>query len=196
MPSDFYFRDRHRRILSAFQGADHVQVVFKLHPSRSVPAPVVAAELTAGGTIPCRIFQSVPFSQFVPIADAFVLDMATTSLLEAMVSDKPIFLLNDYLPLEPGLAELLAQRCYLFDDVDSLTTSLKGFLSRSDWRNERHDGEFFRLFGLPTRDGQSAARAHEALRAITTSCDMRERMMPEAQTRMAPVAVGRERGVA
>ncbi len=181
-PSDFYFRNRQRRILSALQGAPHVQVVFKLHPSRTIPTPAVAIELKARETAPCLISQSVPFNHFVPVADAFVLDIATTCLLEAMASDKPVFLLNDYLPLEPGIAEMLAKRCYLFDDVDELAASLRTFLSRSDWRNERHDGEFFRLFGLPSHDGQSAARAHEALRAIATGCDLQARAMVQAHT--------------
>jgi hypothetical protein len=106
------------------------------------------------------------------VADLFINDSPTTTLLQMLTTDRPVLALNNGgMLLEPE-AELLLRRSVTYcDTVDELEGVLRDRLSRLDFRNEDHAAfasAFLAQYGTAGGDGKSVERIGEAIDTIAS----------------------------
>lgn len=146
-----------------------VQFVYKTFPS-GLPDPVL--RLLAAYCPNCRVETQIPLTELLWAADAHMLDIPSTGMLEAMLTPKPMLVLADaqHIQLQPEARRMLQKRVWLAETPNDFTTALRQFLVKQQYAElTAPDDEFLRAFGLPQNDGHSAERAVEALRMFWPS---------------------------
>ena len=160
--------DMQLQVLEALVAHPDLQVILKGHPSRLYPQTPLAG---IGKRLLGDRFAYIsewPFRRMLEMADFFVLDYAVTTIYEALVSDKPIYLLRDFYKTYPPAEEALQGCARVFDDADALVAALKADLaSGAAFRPAAgRDGRFMELYGDPYGDGRAAERVARAVADI------------------------------
>lgn len=68
------------------------------------------------------------FADLVECADAVIIDFPTTTLLQSLITEKPVFVFTGLLNIDDEPLELLKKRAYCFDDIEHLTMNLDNYL--------------------------------------------------------------------
>ena len=160
--------DMQLQVLEALVAHPDLQVILKGHPSRLYPQTPLAG---IGKRLLGDRFAYIsewPFRRMLEMADFFVLDYAVTTIYEALVGDKPIYLLRDFYKTYPPAEEALQGCARVFDDADALVAALKADLaSGAAFRPAAgRDGRFMELYGDPYGDGRAAERVARAVADI------------------------------
>jgi len=167
-PSDSSYYRINRKIVSVFESFDNIQLVVKgQRPSETNSQSPVEDYIRDSGKTNWKVINDYPFARLVGLADAFVIDAPATTLLQAMVTDTPIYIFNNSFLWEPGVLEVLQKRAYVYNDLNEFCDVLSCDLEcGSIFEKRRTDDTFLRAFGIPSRDGKSVDRF---LRAIEMS---------------------------
>lgn len=157
-----YFRIQ-RRLVEEFSKHPAVQFVVKL-PSRSAhPRSPINEFIRQSDITNCLVVENMSFGALLNLADAFVIDSASTTLLEMMLTDTPIYIFNDWFHWEPEALEALKQRAFLANNLETFCAALSNDLHTGKAFERRlTDRTFLQLYGLPY-PGQAAKRAADAL---------------------------------
>jgi hypothetical protein len=123
--------------------------------------PDPAARLVRRG----RVLEGMGFSDVLWAFDAFVFDIPSTPMFEAMQTDRPILVMADMrsVTLRAEARDPLRRRAELAEDPETFAALLDEFLRRDLAAERNDDREFLRLYGTCRDDGQSAERAAQAL---------------------------------
>lgn len=98
--------------------------------------------------------------------DAVLIDSPTTTLLEALSTDIPVFVLTAAVRWpDESLAEL-SRRAVCDDDPDRLVEELGGFIRTGLYPADRADRAFLRKYGTHFDDGRSAERGAGAVLTV------------------------------
>lgn len=96
------------------------------------------------------------------VADIIIIDLPSTTLLQAIVFKKPVFCLNRHSKLENKAKELLKKRVVLAEDPDSLMKEVESFSRTGIYKADLQNNEFLEEFGTKL-DGKAAERAAAAV---------------------------------
>lgn len=158
--SDSEYHRRQARLLQIFESLPETEFVVKLHPSRDYPAWPLAAAIADRGSANCVCIHE-SLEQVLGMADVFINDSPTTTLLLMMLTSSPILAMsNGQLKFEPEALPALAEAVDLADNLDELEARLRTRLATGDLSIKsaaRHD--FLTRFGTYQDDGRSAERA-------------------------------------
>lgn len=167
-----YFRLQ-RRVVEMFARVGKYQYVVKRYPWGLVgpkdPLPDVIRALDAPAI---RVVEGVPFSEAMWAADLLVVDFPSTTLLQALLSRKPIALLADsrHTQISPEARALLERRVTLAGCADEFLAVLERALLAGDFRDlSEPDESFLRSYGIHLGDGRSAGRVHDFLLELARS---------------------------
>lgn len=143
-----------------------VEVLVKLHPSDK------DTYTHLGNHGPYKRFTQVTgrFEACLGMADAFILDIPTTTLMIAMHTDKPIFLLGEPMaspPFPPKNLERLEKRVHYYTDRTAFLQAIKGFAEGTLDLPVKTDPEFRRAYVTANDDGRSAERAVDYLLSLS-----------------------------
>ena len=165
-PSDSHYYDINQRIVSVFEPFDDIQLVVKgQQPSKINCQSPVEDYIRDSDKSNCRVINNFPFDRLINLADTFIIDSPTTILLQAMMTDVPIYIYNNTFLWEPGVVETLQSRTYFHNDLERFCKILKHDLENgSIFEKRKTDDSFLRHFGIPYRDGKSTERFLEALK--------------------------------
>jgi hypothetical protein len=108
-----------------------------------------------------EVMEDIPFSQVLHRADAFILDVPATPLLEILVTGKPTLLFADrrYLKVVPRAAELLRQGgIALTESEDEFFQGLDNFLSQGVTSAPPLNEDFLKMYVTHLHDGRSSER--------------------------------------
>lgn len=168
-PSDSHYYEINQRIVSIFRPFDDIQLIVKgQRPSKINCQSPVEDYIRDTGKTNWKVISDFPFNRLVSLADAFIIDSPATMLLEAMVTDVPIYIFNKSFLWEPGVLEILQRRAYVYNDLDEFCRVVKHDLEDgSIFEKRKTDDTFLRAFGIPYRDGRSTERFLEALKMIS-----------------------------
>jgi len=165
--SDSYYFKVQRRIVEVFREFPSVLLVVKEHHETSGSFPLRKCIQEQGFTN-CLFFKNeASFGELLPLADTFILDSPTTTFLEILTTNKPVFVLNNWFRWNEDALALVKERAEFSQDIDDFVALLRMHLRR-DWtvRGESISDAFLKRFGTHLGDGQSAERAASALRNI------------------------------
>jgi CDP-glycerol glycerophosphotransferase (TagB/SpsB family) len=117
----------------------------------------------------CQSVSDISVSLLLQASDAFIIDIPSTGLLEALLTSKPIVAYSDsrFIALRPEARALLIKRVILSETPDDFIRQLRLFLNQGNFEKLEHaNREFLRAYGAFNDDGNSAQRAATALKEI------------------------------
>lgn len=166
--SDNHLWRAQRAILDVLGKHDEYTVVVKLKPSgnRDPPVREYAKENKFKN---CQFIRGeCTFTDLLPIADLVVLNSPSTTLLEALITSKPIFLYTRGYRLDARAKKLLERRVFYYQDSKSMANALDKYLSEGkiDKKVDLNDKEFLKAYGVSSQGEGSGIRAARMLKEI------------------------------
>jgi hypothetical protein len=188
-PTNFYYQnDLHNRFYPTF--SDNLQwdiqkalvnvfakyfdykTIVKYHPSHDYRDPPLEKYSEKKGFINIRFIKNeYTFAELIQCADIIVLDYPTTTLLQSLTTDKPVFVYTGQLKIDKDALELLKKRAYCFDILENLKASLDSYLKGLylNGRVDFSDDKFLIKYGVHMSNSKD--RVIEILRDIITEKD-------------------------
>jgi hypothetical protein len=145
----------------------HPDVQFIYKPFPEEPADPIRQVISA--ECPNCVVTDIRLPQLFPVADAVVLDIPSTGLLEALLHPLPVMLYSDprFTTLRPEARRLLGARVRLVEDPELFAKDLGTWLSERPWEHEAPvDDRFLREYGVHLGDGQSSVRGADAVERV------------------------------
>ena len=118
-----------------------------------------------------RVADTGRFSDLLPAADAVIIDYPSTTLLEALVTGKPVLVLVDsrVLAFDESAMKLLRKRARVASTPQELMELVQGFLGNGMPHDDfSADNEFLREYGTHLGDGLSLERAAARLHQLAS----------------------------
>jgi hypothetical protein len=166
-----HFWEVQRRILDLAGNHQDIPVTFKLHPADSDGEPARSYAQKYNLTNVMFIVQEQTIQDLIPSARAIIIDFVSTSVLEATLSEKPVFIYTGMFSMDKEPLALLEKRAFLYDSLPALFEEFEKFLIAGptafaeehgvDYRNT----EFIQSFGTYRHDGESSHRAVAEMKA-------------------------------
>ncbi|HEV3191956.1 MAG TPA: hypothetical protein VGY54_15700, partial [Polyangiaceae bacterium] len=154
------------RCLNGLVAGGRARCVVKLHPCQAAPCEHCRPPPWAEGPL-CNSMRLVKnertFSELLSEADAVVIDFPSTTLLQALTSDRPMFVLMSHWNYPKDARALLERRAVLANDADELTRAIEEHVASGAYAADRANDAFLREFGTHLGDGRSAERAGQAI---------------------------------
>lgn len=156
--SDNYIYDAQKKIierLALFKGTK----IIKLHPNLFYTLSALdeycrSFKRQNVWTIRNELLSTLLFS----IADVIIVDLPSTTLLQAIACKKPIFCLTRHLKLEDKAIEILRKRVVLAEDPELLMKEVESFFQSGQYKADLQNSEFLENFGTMP-DCRAAERA-------------------------------------
>lgn len=96
------------------------------------------------------------------VADVIIIDMPSTTLLQAVASKKPVFCLTRFLKFESKTLEVLKKRAVLSENEGQLLEEIRLFLKSGKYKADLNNSEFLENYGT-NLDCKAAKRAVDAV---------------------------------
>ena len=116
-----------------------------------------------------EIESSKPLTELIPYGNAFIIDLPTTTLIEVLCTEKPVFVLTQFIKLTEHAERLLKKRAICCETVDKLIQALDTFMVRGEYPADLKNQEYLCAYGTYMNDGQSAKRGADAVLDILRS---------------------------
>ena len=167
-----YFWQVQRQFLDLAANNRGVDFVFKLHPAdvKGEPSREYAGDHKLKNLR--FIVQEHTVAELVPSASVIVIDLVSTSVLQTLLSDKPVFIYTGMYRMDERARALLKKRAFIYDRFEDLCCDLEIFFSEGlqpllkRYGADLTNTEFIREFGTFCHDGKSAVRAADILSTI------------------------------
>lgn len=154
-----------RELIKIFGHFPEIQFIAKLHPRDIVKNPI--DDWFRHNPIPnVKIVRDVPFSKLLHHADLIIMDHPSTTLVQALTTNKKIILYADrtFFRFDPHALELVKKRVVFSETKEQFFKDIERVLNEDDWAlPEPINDEFLRGYGTYLNDGRSAERAVQAL---------------------------------
>jgi hypothetical protein len=167
-PSDRYFFKDQLAILSYLEryleSLDHsAEVIVKLSPIRVTNDPPWVERFYSQRGF--RIIKDSPtFVELLDGAHIAILDYPTTTVLQAIITNKPVFVLMRHIKYPQHAQKMLEKRAVCAEDVPTLMKALHDYLKTGRYQPDLNNNEFLRAYGNFVDDTNSASRATKVVR--------------------------------
>lgn len=161
-----------RQFLDLAGNNRRVNFIFKLHPAdfKGEPSREYAADHKLENLK--FVVQEYTVADLVSSASIIVIDLVSTSFLQALLSDKPVFIYTGMYRMDERPLALLKKRAFVYDKFEDLCSDIEAFfLEGLQPLLEKHgtdlaNTEFIREFATFRHDGKSASRAADILSTV------------------------------
>ncbi len=160
--SDNSIYDAQRTIIGRLAEMRGTKIV-KLHPTRSYAVSGLdryVHSFASKGIVEIR--SSVGTMDLFSCADAIIVDMPSTTVIQAVTYPVPVFCLTKNLGLSEDAKRLLYKRAVCADDPDVLMNSVLQWLEKKTYSADCSNNEFLVRYGTAL-DGNAAERAAAAV---------------------------------
>jgi len=165
------------RILEYLRAASErgsIELIVKLHPAAEYSEPPWVANLRLAGVRIVKGEES--FEDMLKKSEAIVLDFPSTTLLQAIATERPVFVLTSHCFFPEQAQLMLSKRAVTADNTGDLILALQGFVESGVNPADVSDKSFLKAYGTHLNDGESASRAISILSGILAGED---RFRPE-----------------
>ena len=109
--------------------------------------------------------------ELLPLTDIVVIDMPSTTLLQALTTTKPIFAYMGHIKFDTKSSQLLENRVVCQEKLEDFSYELDNYLYNGNYSKDLANNDFLQLFGT-TRDCNFVAQqATKKLRQIIDTYD-------------------------
>lgn len=165
---NLFFRDQEAILdaLLVLQRERGAEITVKLHPSEAFAPPPWAEEIKrrAGWRV---IRREASFTDLARESGTVLLDLPSTTLLQAIALGRPLFALMRHWSYHPDALNLLKKRAVCEDSAATLMARVSGFLDSGSYEADLRDLSFLRAFGSANERPLSRDLALEAVRTMT-----------------------------
>lgn len=111
------------------------------------------------------------YVDLVKRSDVIIIDLPSTTLLQAIALRKTVFVLLKHIKLTDEAVRMLKKRAYCSEDIDEFVEMIRRYFSNEplDQNPDINNTEFLEMYGTSTLDGQVANRVLEILNNVTKS---------------------------
>jgi hypothetical protein len=156
--SDTLFYQTQVVLLQGLLAVPSLRVVVKLHPNPMYTSPPWVESFAAARFLTV-IRDQCSFTDLLAYADLIVLDWPSTTLLQALVTDRPVFVLTKHRKLYPEALVLLSRRAVLAAELEEMAMRVRTFAETGRYPADVCDSAFLLDYGLHRSDGSSRERA-------------------------------------
>jgi len=160
-----------RDVIETCCGHPDIQLILKPYPSDWAENPIWEHIETRDLT-EIQVIRDRKLSDCLAMADLFIVDFLSTTLLQAMTTDKKIIahVDPDTYPVPESMLEFLCKRALVSTTKTELLTNIAATLQEEDWNlSEPVNDEFLKAYGTHLNDGRSSERLVETLQGIVAS---------------------------
>lgn len=154
------------RVMEILRRARHIRFIYKPFPE--TPKDPIASVMAQGFTN-CQAVTDISVPLLIQATDACIIDIPSTGLLEALLTNKQILVFSDsrYIALRREARAMLSKRAILTETVEDYLTQLHRFTCHEGFEPIKNaDRSFLRAYGTLSDDGCSAERAVKAIETI------------------------------
>lgn len=156
-PSDIRLYETQLTLISELSSYSGVGLILKLSPNPTYRRPPWVDYFKDDSLV--IIDNECKFSELLGYADLVVLDWPSTTLLQAIATDKPVFVVMKHLWLFPRARRMLERRVVCADEPGELLSSLKEYLGNGIYPADINDNAFLKAYGTYHDDGHTGERA-------------------------------------
>lgn len=168
-PSDRTRYRAHRRILEVLLSQEELQIIVKGNANfgSQYPQTPLRSWVTHHGGGRVRYLSLTPYASLLPVSDAVILEDPCTTLLETLLTSRPIYSYNEWFEWNSEALPLLKSRVALERDLDRFCTVLDRDLRTGEiFRPRETPPELLRRFGDPFLDQGCTRRIAAAIAGI------------------------------
>ena len=133
-------------------------ITVKLHPITTHQSPPWVDQFRSKNWL--RLVKSSPrFIELLKSQDIVIIDLPTTVLLEAISTNKPVFVLMRHWKYSDDDRKMLERRVFCADSVDILMNVVEEYIETGNYPASFYDDTFLKMHGNYLDDGKSIERA-------------------------------------
>ena len=162
-----------QKIMDCAKKNPEINIAIKLHPGHVDRKPLNEYKTDNNISNIYLVVSESSVSEMVEASDMVILDLVSTSILQVLRYNKPVFVYTGNSPPDPGPARLLRKRAYVYDREDDFADAITRFIRKDRFPltdDERlvdlNNTEFLQSYGTHLNDGKSADRAAAFLKKI------------------------------
>ena len=173
-PSDAIGWDEHlwevqKRVIDLAGRFPDREFIVKLHPSPMSREPLGSYILDSGNSNIRCITNEAKLEDLIPRSSIILFDLVSTGILQALLTEKPVFLYSALSQLDETASTLLKKRAVVSASLDEFIASVADYINRNPGlRASSPPGsmDFIRAYGVHEADGMSAQRAVSLLLGV------------------------------
>ncbi|HOK80902.1 MAG TPA: CDP-glycerol glycerophosphotransferase family protein [bacterium] len=153
------------QLCDIFSKFPNIQFVYKPFPE--FPEDPMA-EMLALRVKNCKVVKDISVPEIISSSNAVIIDIPSTALLEAMLTDRPLLVFADsrFITLLDKARQLLKKRAIVAEKPEDFYSRMTEFLSSIPEVLKRPDCSFVKEYGTYLDDGKSAERAFNKIMEI------------------------------
>ena len=105
-----------------------------------------------------QVESTKPLKSIIPSGKAFIIDEPSTTVLEVLCTQKPVFVLIDSIKLTQHALELLKRRAICASSVDKLIKQVDCYIVSGEYSANVKNTDYLKAYGTYQDDGKSALR--------------------------------------
>jgi len=164
--SDVLFWRTQKTIVDVLGKYDTHSVTIKLHPSNIGTHPLQSYVVDRGYNH-FKFIQGVKsFEELLLTADALVIDLPFTTILQALTTKKPIFVYTGHVYYNKNAQKLLSKRAICCNNLNEFLCKLDKYLTDNVYKADLYDNEFLEMYGIVYNECLPTKRAPKELKEI------------------------------
>lgn len=163
--SDNHFWRTQKTIVDTLGKFNEYSIIMKLHPSLIYMDPDIQSYAMNKGFKNFKIVKNeISTVELLLQADIIVIDLPSTTLLQALTTKKPVFIHMGHMRFDRAAYQQLENRAICSEKLEDFILKLDDYLKNGIFTKDVTNRDFLTLFG--TCEGSAAARAADKLRKI------------------------------
>jgi len=162
-----------QKIMDLAKNNPEINLTIKLHPGHIDRKPLNEYKTDNKVSNINLIVSESTVSEMVETANFVILDLVSTSILQVLRFNKPIFVFTGNSPPDPGPTHLLKKRAYTYERVEDFIDAITRYIRKDrfpltdeELQVDLNNTEFLQSYGTYLNDGKSADRAVIFLKQI------------------------------
>nr|WP_321419190.1 hypothetical protein [uncultured Methanomethylovorans sp.] len=164
--SDNLFWQTQKSIVDVLGKHPEKSITIKLHPSTTGTHILESYVSDKGYSNFKFIRREKTFPELLQTTDAVIIDLPFTTIVQALMTKKPIFVYTGHVHYNEDAHTLLSKRAICLQDLDDYLSELDTYLNSGVYKADLNNTEFIEIYGLSLKNGSARVKAGQELRKI------------------------------
>jgi len=164
--SDVLFWRTQKSIVDVLGKYNTHSVTIKLHPSNIGTHPLQSYAVDRGYNHFKFIQGEKSFEELLLTADAVVIDLPFTTILQVLTTKKPVFAYTGHVHYNENAQRLLSKRAICCSNLNEFLRRLDKYLTYNIYEADLNNNEFLEMYGIAYNENPPKKRAPKELKSI------------------------------